>query len=578
MSSDRTWRWWLCLIASALVMALVAVEHLSVVSETPLVCFGMGGAEYIEHIERAAVFERTDGYRSLGRLWALASDLKELDGSYPPLLHILAALWSRAFGQGIQAAVNLNLVFLALLALATALLTQRLRDELVDRPPPTDKATEGGRPWPLRCAPLLAAALVIAAPAMAGAARRYYYDLPMTLAVTAAFAAMLVAHRSWRGALLGGLARALALMFKWTAGFYLMPLWGLAVMRGARRGWGGTRRGAAARLACGAALTIALCLPLLGNSRTVMAPLDRVTSLVGVQLEVPLPDRGSFEVSLHQSNQPLVNEFRQDDRLVMTGQRIVWYGDALTHAVAGAALFACLAVFTVVGWRRWRVAVIVTLAALVPLGFLVLQAPVRDERFLLPLLPWIIAAAAVHWGSARRHGLHTTLALTALAAAVVQLLAFDGVIPLRRQLGLRSSTQLRGWNLVGEAATSPFEAYDAHARDLCRNQEHGVALRIDSELIGIRGWQWAVIGHCQRDGRVVAEVDRLLSMPPPAATAASERIWLLSGRPLDEPWLELLERGAIPSRIPVDTWLYRVGARVEPREEPSDSMPVPPSP
>ncbi len=202
--------------------ALVAVEHLRVTAACPVPRYG-GGAEYIEHLHRIeawATWTRGDG---------LGEVLRRLDAlEYPPLLYLTQLPADVLLGPNVLTSLRLQLGWVALLVAATVVAARALG---------LGRATAA---W--------AGTLMLLAPAAWGSARLFYYDLPMAAWLAAAFAGWVAPRRGW-GLPVAVAALAAAVLTRWEAVLYVVPLAGAAVACAAS----GRRRAAAAWIAGSAA-------------------------------------------------------------------------------------------------------------------------------------------------------------------------------------------------------------------------------------------------------------------------------------------------------------------------------------
>ncbi len=158
------------------------------------------GTAWTEHLVRVrAALARAEGDGLLG--WMTAADYE-----YPPLIHWLAIPLGDVFGRDPGVVERFGLVWLVVLALATAGLARGLTG---------DRGTAA-----------LAGALVALIPAVHGTALGYFYDLPMSawLWAAAAVVAALAPTRPVVAGVAGGLAFVLACLGKWTALVLAPPL------------------------------------------------------------------------------------------------------------------------------------------------------------------------------------------------------------------------------------------------------------------------------------------------------------------------------------------------------------------
>lgn len=167
---------------------------------SPMDGYGDSAAQYIEHLARLRLQIRIEQGIGPGPLSALV----QLDGLYPPGLHLLTTAAAPLIGHTAEAVAWTGLIWWAGLALATARAAEALRP--------------GAGPW--------AAVATAAIPALHASATRYYYDLPMTTLLWAALATLLHAERGRplaRGAAAGLLFSA-ACFVKWSALPFGLPM------------------------------------------------------------------------------------------------------------------------------------------------------------------------------------------------------------------------------------------------------------------------------------------------------------------------------------------------------------------
>lgn len=178
----------------------------------PLDAYGLGGGEVLPHLQRLyAERHWTQG----GSFYEL---LRALDGQYPALLHLLAVLWRRLLGFDLEDFRGLAALNLPLLLLGAGCVGHTLV-KCLGRP-----AWQG----------LWLTGVVWLLPGLLFPARRYYYDLPMTVGILGVGALLLTAVTSPRGVRWGRLLLATfltgaTLLIKWAAALYLLPIWAVGL-------------------------------------------------------------------------------------------------------------------------------------------------------------------------------------------------------------------------------------------------------------------------------------------------------------------------------------------------------------
>lgn len=405
--------------AAGVIAAVVAIV-VARWRQHPLEAYGDSAAHLIEHLARFRLLARIEAGLDGGPLaW-----LVQLDGLYPPGLHLAEAAFGGLVGHEPERVVGLGLCWALLLCVAVARLAQRV--------------------GPSGSAPLVCAGVALI-PAVQGAALRSYYDLPMTALLWAALAAL---AGSGRGAWLVGTALLLAAsLVKWTAlPFGVVMLAGLAAaLDGA-----GRRRIAWATVAWAIGV-IALLLAGMSSLSTMggatfQPPVGVAAATWTAALPAPLSGwLGAAAAQAAATDAP----------------RLAFYPVRLATSVL-SPVGAAVVVFGGVSWvrRGAPAAAVVAITGLGHLAFLLLLVPPLDDRFLLTLAPALalmagmglvgrpraaaVAAAALVWVSADAHlraPLDPTPALGPGARAAI-LEGRDGVA----RLGLSSSIDRRGWS------------------------------------------------------------------------------------------------------------------------------------
>ena len=487
MSGDRLAAWIqrLPLGVIAAILAVLLASHVVAVHQCPVPQFGDTGAEYIEHQARQTALDRVAGIGWMRQILLLPHHLAQLDGEYPALHHLLAACWGSLFGRGVPASVHLNLVFLVLLACATAVVAHRIATVW------TPQGT-GRQPWTVA----LAVVSLLSCPAIFATARRYYYDLPMTAWCTVALAAVLLIQRSTVAAAIAALAAACALMTKWTAGFYLVPIWGLGLAQLLRPSLKGERARPLTQLLMAGALALLLCVPVILQSNAGTSVVASVAQKVGVPWQPGEQIHGSLDHVLTQG--------ARTERLGLGSargrresvSRLRFYADGLCRSSVGPLLVIALLVCAGAGFRGWRALAVGAAMAAFPLLLLAAWVSVRDERFLVPMLPWFAAALGAAWSTCRPVGLRVGTLAAVAVVATLQIASVDGRLPLPGAFAPRSPTEQRGWNRAGEIPCSPHAEIDTFARVACTSAHKGGMVWIEGELAVHHGLQLYLSRQC----------------------------------------------------------------------------------
>ncbi|MCP4870499.1 MAG: hypothetical protein GY898_17485 [Proteobacteria bacterium] len=364
----RPWRW--VLLVGLIVSILVTARVMAGMQP-----YGVEGAHYIEHAERMTVLGAP--HRAGGPDGGSLAD--ELDGAFPPLLHLITIGLGLFTGQAAERVALTGLLWLWGLAAAlgaTAWLFTRSRFA-------AGAAACGG----------------LLLPAAHGFATRYYYDLPMTALL---WAMVPVALATWdRKPIAGGLGVGAiwlaADLIKWSAlpfGAFLLLAVAVTPGRtpnGARTFRIGARVGA---LALAGLVSI-------GGSLAWIA-LAGAESSLGVMLDVMWAGLGSSSVGSG-SVGGLFDGLRTwvAERGLLLGSRfsadkLVYYGVQGVTTVVSPLLTLPLVVLAVLGAFKHRAAVVLAVVSILgQLIFLVLWIPVIDERFLLTSVPALIVLAAL---------------------------------------------------------------------------------------------------------------------------------------------------------------------------------------
>ena len=465
------------------VVALVVASHVSAVHRCLVPAHGFLGAEYIEHAQRDALTERLVAYPLPLRIVRLPLFLAEADDTYPALLHVLAALWGSVLGSGIATTLHLNLVYLLALAAVVALATKRFAALLGPAP---------GGGW--SCA--LAASTAILVPAVFGASRRYYYDFPMAVWVALALLALSYAPWSALAAFLAGLATAGALLTKWTAGFYLLPLWVFATVLAVRECSRQRRLAPLRNIVAAGLFVVVLCSPVLLRSWTLQTAAPGLFRVIGMEVgPTTVRQTNSFDCALGQAVVPEGEVAIPAPAPAGIGQRIAFYADGIPQAVLGPMLTAALLGICLVGWRgRRTLAVTAGICAPAMVVFVSPLIEPLDERFVLPLVPLALIGAFAAWEQCPSRVLRIASGAVVVAAGLIQIASWDGRIGLGPGWTGRSSWEERGWNRLDRTACSPFDEYVALAEHACGAGDRDLV--ISERVLEHVAIRWLLVRRC----------------------------------------------------------------------------------
>ncbi len=428
-------------LAVAGIFAFQALLALLRIRQEPVQPYGWDGAWYIEHVARLEMLDVLRHGDELG----LADLLPELDGYFPPLLHLVTLALGAVTGHSANAVLWQGLLWLALLAASVGASAWLLSDD--------------------RRAGWAAAAATLLLPVFLAAATRYYVDLPMTALLWLCVVPVLAwgERKPLRAVLLLVPVALAACLVKWTALVFGPPMVGGALLCARRLegvDWKHAllRRGATA---AAGSLLIALALrgylAAAGESSSLATMLDQMWGGLGSETEAGGGVLSTFW-----------GFFAERGGAVQSGvlPRVLWYGlSAVTTLVSLACLPALLW-----GLGAWlgRSRKGLWLAALTLLGqggFIALVVPLADERFLLTALPALALLAALGWsglGSRARLALgllavipallvsaefHHDLPLLPRTAQTLWTPTTPNVPPLSvRGLALGGSVEDRGWS------------------------------------------------------------------------------------------------------------------------------------
>jgi len=422
------------LVVVVTVCALVLVR----ISASPMQPYGSDSAEYIEHHARVTTLLAWADFQRQGDSRAF---LQTVDGSFPPLLHLVTVAMGSLTGHSERDVLWTGLLWLALLA-----------------------ASVGATGWLITDSTRVGLAAFVGTfllPAGHAFAARYYYDLPMTALLWAMTPLGLWAWR--RRPLWGGLAVGLlwfaAALVKWTA----LPFGGAMVVGLALTGRAGAAPASAGSLGLpvvrrflAASVAGGVLLVLTTAFVREVGPHDSFTAMlgdIGERGEVWGPTgfhEGGLEGALHHlvgSLQPIT-----DDRLGFYPERLV---ASIFSPVLLAPVLLLLCYWVLRAPRGWPLVAIVVFGQWL---FLLLRVRPVDDRFLLTLAPALVLAAALGWAELPRRIAHAV----GCALVVVGLLvcadfhhskgstavAAEGPgagSDRRQRWGLNDSMDQRGW-------------------------------------------------------------------------------------------------------------------------------------
>lgn len=327
--------------------------------QVPLDAYGLGGGEVLPHLQRLYA------ERHVAQGGGFYELMGALDGQYPAMLHLLAVFWRRLLGGGLEdfpLIAGLNLLLLPLGALSVGHALVRSVPVRIGAP------GEGARPaWQK----LWVAAWVLLLPGLIFPARRYYYDLPMTVGILGVGGLLLgswYAERATRWAHVLGAAvlTGVTLLIKWAAVLYLLPIWGVGLS-----GWWWVGPRTRARALEGL-LHGGISLGLL---------------VVGLWPLLTKPD-GSFQ---------FMRGVGGPQHGILSQPLAALQYQLGTSWDAGQGPLGCLLVLLSLALglqqpRRWpvlwRLSGVVLALTLPPLLYIVLFVREWDGRYLMPLLPW----------------------------------------------------------------------------------------------------------------------------------------------------------------------------------------------
>ncbi|MEC8425513.1 MAG: hypothetical protein VX000_17125 [Myxococcota bacterium] len=401
-------------LAALLGLATMVAMRLT---SSPMDGYGDSAAQYIEHLARLRLQLRIAQGIGPDPLSALV----QLDGLYPPGLHLLTAAVAPLIGHTAEAVAWTGLLWWAGLALATARAAEALRP--------------GAGPW--------AMVATAAIPALHASATRYYYDLPMTALLWAALATLLHAERGRplaRGAA-AGMLFSVACLVKWSA----LPF-GLPLVAGAlthlwlRNRHAAARVGLATLLVAGGmiggfiasgstsfgAMTSSTFQPPPGVEPAALASIGQMPG--GTTLRAMVLQAATIDTA----------------RLSFYPTRLIATVLSPTLAVAGLPLLFAWLRDRAPGWP------ILVVGGATTFAFILLLVPPLDERFLLTLAPAFGLSAGLGGAAlpGRPRSIAAILGMLASLAVAADFHLRPTTVPLHDQAGQLRDDALDGRRLV----------------------------------------------------------------------------------------------------------------------------------
>ncbi len=418
------------LLLPALLFAVLSTIVLMRLHDQPMQPYGTDAAHYIEHTARLDLVKTlrdvdfgANGSDSIG------SFIEDLDGSFPPLLHLLTAALGGLSSHSTDGVLWTGLLWLGLLAAGIAGITRVLSGS----------------------SRIAAAAFCTTAllPAAHASATRYYYDLPMTtLLWLMVFSLLALRKHPLVAALVTGSLLFAACITKWTAlPFGLLMLAGAAlctVKNGpstpASGRWGRIAAPIGAAAIAGIATLIFLDLAVNHDSFTAML------GDIGERGEIWGPqgvDTGRFSAAFD-------HIFR--DLQPLSAQRLRFYGVRIVTSVFSPGLLLLLLSMSALWAIRSRSGWPLIMVTILGQGaFLLLRIPPTDERFVLTMAPALTMAAALGWGElparARSPVAAVFIVLSLAVAADFHLSPRDSESGPKRALGEEGLSDLMLWGL-----------------------------------------------------------------------------------------------------------------------------------
>jgi len=515
----------------------VSAMVLSRIYGTGLQPYGSDSAQYIEHLTR---LETLDVWRDPMR-HSFVEFLRQADGSFPPLLHLLSLILGVISGQAAQQVLWTGLLWLFLLAGSVAWVVRLLSG--------SQRATAAAF-----CGVLLV-------PSLHAMATRYYYDLPMTAVLWLATA---LAFATWdRRPLIGGLGVGLLLcaanLIKWTAlpfGLMMVGAVPLAALVDASPGRSGRVARALGALVLSVAVMTLLCLGFI----QLVGPFDSFTAMLG-EIGDTADHGGPAGVDSGSALGVVVGVFKSMQ--VPDFERLAFYPARLVASVFSPLLFALLLLlgghWLRCGRRGWVAVVVIVLGHWT---FLLLRIPPLDDRFAITAAPALLIPAAIGWDLLSRRWRWAFAAAVLVVGIGVGLefhfndtAAVRSVTPSRPgtdklakiiRLGLADSVDQRGWVRRATQAHDRVEVREALWARLKQCHVQHFRLSADDPVVGDSGdvyWmRYRTLYAHLAEGQQQRTVPPICNDPPPGDTEMA-----LSG----------VLRGTIPVRprcIGEDLW------------------------
>ena len=443
------------LLVPVLLFSVLSAMVLMRLHEQPMQPYGTDAAHYIEHTARLDLVKTIrDVDFGAHSSDSIGSFVEDLDGSFPPLLHLVTAAIGGAHSHSVDGILWTGLLWLGLLAAGVAGITRLL----------SGSASTAA-------AAFCATALL---PAAHASATRYYYDLPMTTILwLMVFSLLALRRHPLIAATLTGSLLFAACITKWTAlPFGLLMLMGAALCTiETRTSSPGAGRWARILAPIGAPaharVPTLIFLHLAGNHDSFTAMLGDI----GERGEIWGPqgvDTGRFAAASD-------HIFR--DLQPLSVQRLRFYAVRIVTSVFSPGLLLLLlsmsALWMLRSRRGWP---LIAVTILGQGAFLLLRIPPTDERFVLTMAPALTMAAALGWGElptrARGPIAAVFIVLSLAVAADFHLSPRDSASGPTRALGEEGLSDLMLWGLNDSSDQRGWARHDQQRdnRDQAREQ------------------------------------------------------------------------------------------------------------
>jgi len=446
--------WTVPAAAFALVQAMVLAR---IATGTPMASYlGGPGAQFHSHADRLWTWSTVQE-----ALWGQGSLLTlplDVDGDYPPLLHLVTSVLVAPFGHSLGAATASGMLWVALLAAALGMLGARLGG-------PTAGAA--------------AATGIVLLPSLQAFSVRYYYETPMTAMLWLGIA-LLVLHwdGSRRRVVAVGAVLALAALTKWTA-LVFGGLSGLGLLWMARGDRIRRTHVVIAGAVAGALSGLYGCIPVLTGG--------------------------------HSSFLAMFNTFEGAPPIVLASLDRWWFYPLwLVRSVLSPALTVPLVALLGVWAARSRVAAPLIIITVVGQWlWLVVSVPILDERFVLTLVPALVLGAALGFGALGETPRRVLGALTVLVGLSVCWDAHLGrsggfpdpgspwQIQHVRQLGMDNAWNIDGAWARGDAVGEDCSELRAALWDLVERDDIAV-LGVPEQAPVLRDHYWWAFKSAER--------------------------------------------------------------------------------